>query len=480
MEVEGCVHIPSPTDGAYFLELDCDRVDPRGPVALADTRFGLYLYDSATLRLVAQAASAHDDRVRSIRHAVLGTANSFLSASDDGRVRGWDPRQGLSRPVVELSDRPASASAGADADSGLFATDADGSGMLVAAGGEARVLLWDVRMSGPVLKSYDDVHTESCTAACFHAGHASRLLTGSVDGLLCLLDATREATDDELVKTVCNSGDAVVRAGAFNGWDAADDEGAYAYCVSGTEVVSVWSLQSGLSCGSWPHICALDADARSGGDNDDGGDGVVDGARNIALGTGGGAAGTRADYLVDCFTSGAAGAQVLSVLAGTRAGELHMLPLSPAGDLCPTRRAAYGAAAPGATRAGHHATVRACAWSEARRRLYTVGEDGRLCCWQLDAALATDVGDEGQARAMHAAQSALQVVEAPAFEAQQKHLSDKRADSQPALRRAHARGALLAQSSQARCRWKVSLRAAARVNWLERLRAHRSRKHWRD
>mmetsp|Transcript_17451 Transcript_17451/g.44673 ORF Transcript_17451/g.44673 Transcript_17451/m.44673 type:complete len:252 (-) Transcript_17451:465-1220(-) len=240
------------TGGAkdYFLELDCDDADASGPLALADTRCRLSLYDRTTLRPICAAGTAHDGRIHCVRSTRLGasSAATFLSASEDGYIRAWDVKgQGLSRASLELaatSANPAGASMD-DAGCGLYTVDVDSSGMLVAAGGEARVLLWDVRMGGRVLRSYEEVHTEACTSVHFHNGEPTMLVTGSVDGLLCLLDGTLEPEDEELIITACNPGDAVVRAGTFDAWGSSKG-GAHAYCVGGTDTLSVWDLNSGL------------------------------------------------------------------------------------------------------------------------------------------------------------------------------------------------------------------------------------------
>ncbi|KAG8466821.1 hypothetical protein KFE25_008200 [Diacronema lutheri] len=511
MEPTSCV--PIGATGDYFLELDCDKSGAGGLIALADTSFRMYLYDCTTLRLVAHAAHAHADRIRCVRHARLGSAAAVLSASDDGRVRAWDPRQGLSYPALELSARPDGALAEPDdADgAGLFATDADASGTLVCAGGEARVLLWDVRMAAAragALHTYDEVHTEACTSARFHAGQPSRLVTGSVDGLLCLLDGTKDGGDDELVRAVCNAGDAVVRAGAFDGWGAGPaDDGLHAYCVSGTEVVSVWALESGVRRASWERICApggssatVEADALDGDDADDAFAGAAAARADPgALDDGDGAGVARgAAYVVDCLVAGAGArapagaaptpaASSLGVVAGTHAGEVHVLALPHAAGSQPAPCVVLRAG--GAARAGHRLTVRACAWAEEAGQLFTIGEDGLLCCWRAErlldaranahaarleeAADAAKTNEDASRRAGNgraARAGHVRVSSRDGLETARRAVARARPHG-VAARRAKAASALLATFDPAYVRWVAVTRAAARVHWLARVRA---------
>lgn len=482
-------------DDEYFIEMDCDDDAAAGRVALADTSFHLYLYDRASLRLLVHAARAHAERIRAVRLRALahGPAAALLSASDDGRVRVWDPAQGLHRPALELAAPDVPAPAADDEREGgheLLALDVDGSGTVVAAGGEARVLLWDVRAPQRVLRAYTEVHTEACTSVAFHGGDRRALLSGSVDGLLCVLDTEREPSDDELVRSVCNPGDAVVRAGSFDGWPPAHTS-AHAYCVSGTEVVSAWDLSSGLRRAEWANLSRsalqLLAEAEEPGA----------GAPR--------AHGPAADYIVDCVHDARASAPLV-IVAGTHGGELRLLAGGAAGgEARALGRLGLGGAEPAN---GHGASVRACAWVPAAARLLTAAEDGRLCCWRGDELLAEPPGAEEAAEAAEGAEGApaaraTGAADAGRAERAAEHHADAEADAdvehagrrraagarqlptarQRAARsalRASARGpklsraaalALLAECRPAHVRAVTHERYGARTHWLGRVRA---------
>jgi WD40 repeat protein len=431
----------------YFLELDCDDADASGPLALADTRCRLSMYDRATLRPIGAAGMAHGGRVHCVRHARLGasSAATFLSASEDGHIRAWDVGQGLSRAAVDLAG-PTDATM--DDGCGLSGVDADGSGMLVAAGGESRVLLWDVRMGGRVLRSYDEVHTEACTAVRFHAGKPSMLVTGSVDGLLCLLDGTLEPDDDELILTACNPGDAVVHAGTFGAWG--EESSPHAYCVGGTDTLSVWNIESGLNRGSWADVCK-----RSEQDDEEGA-----ALQPVAP------AGSGLDYMLDCVFW-QAGAPTLLLVAGTHTGEVELLAVR-AGDSQP-RPLALGGSEAHCRRAGHSTTVRACTLADAARNLYTIGEDGLICCWNTAALLPAD----GHGRA-GAATSVGGHVGAPLLSSERSGDAEGVRPRQRAIARRKLvpiRSSLVANSSLQYMRWAAASRAGARLHWLGRVRA---------
>jgi WD40 repeat protein len=472
----GTAAISSRASEEHFLELDADVGPAGGLIALADTSFRLHLYDSAALRLIAQAPMAHAGRVNCVRRARLAGSSSsaFLSASEDGHVRAWDPAQGLGRPALDLSD-PSAATAVLDDDGGaaICSVAADSSGRLIAAGGEAaRVLVWDVRMGARVLRIYDEVHTEACTSVSFHAGDPSQLLTGSVDGLICVLDATREPDDEELVTTVCNTGDAVARAGSFdNGAEIGSSAAPHAYCVSGSEVLTVWDLEAGTLAGRWPHICKGHLDLICAAEPGDDADEQPSSRRSVGV-----------EYLLDCVFSPAAGRPSLSVVGGTHSGNVHLMAVSAKAGVRARPRAVLG---------GHRSTVRACVWAEDARRLYTIGEDGLLCCWDGAPMLAPpdedDDEDEAHAEAEVEAGGSrtdggaqLADVRARANANRSDAESATRA-AQPARRRARggrvSKGKLvsllLASSDPTYVKMVTAARMAERVNWLGRVRAMR-------
>jgi WD40 repeat protein len=446
----------------HFLELDCDGLTTAGPIAVADTRYSVAIYDRATLRLTAQTAGAHGGRINCVRFARLAPSSSpaFFSASEDGHIRAWDPAQGLARPCLDFSDPAAPPVLPDDeAGSGFCSVDVDATGALVAAGAEARVLLWDVRVPSRVLRSFTEVHTEACTSVTFCAGDRERLLTGSVDGLLCVLDATRAPEDEELVRTVCSVGDAVVRAGAFTNWDAAEPHRAHAFCVSGSEAVSVWDLDDGVGRGGWRDICQGRLDEI---------EAAPVGEDPLANGSAG------VEYLLDCFASGPS-RPALSIVAGTHCGSIHVLELAPEGAR-PTLRAVLAAGGQSSGEGGHCATVRACKWAEASQRLYTIGEDGLLCCWDGDAMFLEPAPDASDDRLVQS-----ETITGP--ERERSAPSAVRDDGDGVVctsaQRAQSRRPCVARARRDRRQFTLLLASSSRAyaHWLSTVRYYGSARH---
>ncbi|EJU06347.1 WD40 repeat-like protein [Dacryopinax primogenitus] len=159
--------------------------------------------------------------------ALHALGDGVLSASMDGTVRRWDPREGGC--VATLSSGKAE----------LLSVSAAGDGALVAAGSElvgedALLYFWDLR-TGKQLHSHSSTHSDDITCLSFHPS-STTLLSGSTDGLLCLTNPL-EAEEDEAVLEVGNWGVSVADAGWGEGrvWARSD-----------METVSVWDQELNL------------------------------------------------------------------------------------------------------------------------------------------------------------------------------------------------------------------------------------------
>ena len=293
------------------------------PLAAATSDRAIHLLDSATLRPIRTLAAAHTDRINELTFA---PASSLVSVSSDGTVKLWDAGASSSGggPVATLlAGRPGS---GREADAGndeVWSASADA--FLLAAGTETAVVLWDVRKAARPITRYE-VHTEAVTAVRFrpHSG-GGRLLSGSVDELMCEIDCT-VTDEDEAVIGVHNTESPIAALGFYG----ADSSAAWA--LSSTDVVSTWSLETAERLALHDTLVGHKA-ADYLAHEEDGG---LGGGGGAASGGGGSSskAGARPqiqrllpplDYLAGCHWNAAAGRLLL--LGGTKSGEAHVLEL---------------------------------------------------------------------------------------------------------------------------------------------------------
>jgi WD40 repeat protein len=78
-----------------------------------------------------------------------------------------------------------------------------GSGNVVAAGANSQILCWDWRTKQQ-LACLEDCHTEAVTQVAFHPTKKEKLVSASVDGLMCIFDTKGDINDDEGMEFVSN------------------------------------------------------------------------------------------------------------------------------------------------------------------------------------------------------------------------------------------------------------------------------------
>jgi hypothetical protein len=256
-----------------------------------------------------------------------------------------DARTGRAERALALSQLAAEAGA-------LGAAACSAAGSTLAVGLGAEVALLDLRRAGggggaasaaaapaALLERYTDSHSEDVTGLQWHPALPAALLSGGEDGLVCAFD-TAVAGEMDAIKSVLSVGSAVRHVGVFGA------HGAHAHVATADGGFSLWNLGSAERLCDFPGLRAQAA--------------------------GGGVAGW--DFLVSARWD-AAGGDALRLLAGGVGGELHL-----------ARVGRGEAALEGSLLGGHAACVRGAAWVEGGgggggARLFTGGEDGRLCAW---------------------------------------------------------------------------------------------------
>jgi len=274
------------------------------------------LYDKNTLGLTADLVG-HAAVVNDLQFAP--DQNQLVSAASDGSVKIWDIR---SRTVAQEFR-------GGDE---LWSSSVSVDGLTLCAGSEAVVYLWDRRVVDHPRLILDEVHTESVTQVRFHPVHRQMLVTGSVDGLVCLLNSDSPNADDALT-SVLNGDVSVARVGFFG--PALE----HVYTTTHIEGLNCWSLGTEDLLGTVPD------------------------ARPAITST------APVNYLVDCHWSEELGA--LIVVAGDDDGAMSL------GRVMGSSITPLGAVA-----GGHSGLIRGIDWKGGM--LFSVGEDSRIVNWTWD------------------------------------------------------------------------------------------------
>ncbi|KAG0356272.1 WD repeat-containing protein 89 [Podila minutissima] len=287
------------------------------------------LYNPATLA-IKNVLKFHTEPITQVK---AHGEHLLMSSSKDGRVAVWDLR--TEAGPVQVFTTPAK--------DPLLAFDINSSENVIAAGTElieydANIHFFDARShNSTVIKTYSESHSDDITNIKFHPTNPARLMTASVDGLICQFDL-QDMDEDEGLLVVANTGSSVNKVGYFG------PNSEYIYCLSHMETLSLWSAE--------------DADAiHQFGD--------IRGVTNPSLGL-------TLDYGIDCQYEPETGR--LYLLSGSNEGQINILHVTANTlQLCQVLQG------------GHSEIVRSTHWDSKRGILYSGGEDAKLGLWTSDA-----------------------------------------------------------------------------------------------
>lgn len=326
-------------DGDWVL---CVKSSPSN-ICCALSNGEIQIYDSRRLHVLQSLPQLHGSGMimdlvgappQQHAHHVL------VSAGTDGRVCIMDLRQpsqlAASFSMPHSHEEALSVSLGYD-------------GNLAAVGSnKAKIHFYDVRQPATPLGSYVNSHTDEVTRVRFQ--HSAQytfssssspastglLVTGSEDGLACIFDTT-QASEDAALKSVMNAQTSIRQVGFFG----PNLEGIY--CMTGSETMSLWSWESAQCLADYSDIRGL-----------------------LAV-----------DYLVDAHWD--CSRKELSVVAGCNNGDACLSSLSVANT---TNGARPQLTTSHCLTGGHRGVVRDwCPISAGL--LVTVGEDARMCEWNM-------------------------------------------------------------------------------------------------
>ncbi|KAH7372531.1 hypothetical protein KP509_17G008200 [Ceratopteris richardii] len=287
----------------------------------------------------------HTERINDVSFPDSGLPHVLCSASSDGTIRVWDTRLGKQVSLMRSHQS-----------SELFSFDCGGSSSsLFAAGGKAKVLFWDWRTQRE-LACLEECHTEDVTQVCFHPSRREKLVSASVDGLMCVFDTLAEINDDEGMDMVMGVGTSVGKLGFFG------QSHASLWCLTHIETLSLWDFEEGTRMADF-------TDAR------------MKASANWGL--------TSVDYLISCQY--APFVDRLWLIAGSNSGSVGYFPVSHS-DCRSNASEKTGMIRPvsAVLEGGHTDIVRSVCSAPYQQGIpddhegffcWTGGEDGRLCSW---------------------------------------------------------------------------------------------------
>ncbi|KAJ6812430.1 WD repeat-containing protein 89-like protein isoform X1 [Iris pallida] len=298
------------------------------------------LYSAATGQFFGECRG-HQGPIQEVSFAVpAASPNVMCSCSSDSTVRVWDTRTFEQVSLLKPSSYQE-----------IFSFCFGGSsGNLLAAGCNAQILFWDWRNNKQVA-CLEEAHMEDVTQVRFVPDQQNKLISSSVDGLLCRFDTDGQIDDDRNLELVMNVGTSIAKIGFFGQMNQK------LWCLTHIETLSIWDWKDARREINFEDARMLASDKW----NLDNIDYFVDcyhsGADDRLWVIGGTGAGTLGYFPIDCSSSGAIGSPE-AILEGGHAGVVRtVLPVSHINGSIAQSRAVFG---------------------------WTGGEDGRLCCWLSD------------------------------------------------------------------------------------------------
>ncbi|MED6135951.1 Protein gts1 [Stylosanthes scabra] len=285
----------------------------------------------------------HSAAINQILFSGASDPNVLSSCSSDGTIRAWDTR---------TFQQVSSINAGSSQEVFSFSYGGSG-GNLIAAGCKSQILFWDWRNKKQIA-CLEESHVDDVTQVHFVPDEQGKLISASVDGLICTFDTTGNINDDDHLESVINVGTSIAKIGIFGGGSPK------LWCLTHIETFGIWDWKDGRNE-------VIFSDART----------LASESWNL----------DQIDYFVDCHYSREA--DKLWLIGGTNAGTLGYFPVNYRGV------AAIGAAE-AILEGGHTDVVRSVlpmsrnhsgfAPSSSNQGIFgwTGGEDGRLCCWLSD------------------------------------------------------------------------------------------------
>ncbi|XP_021763163.1 WD repeat-containing protein 89 homolog isoform X1 [Chenopodium quinoa] len=295
------------------------------------------LYSPTTGQYIGECRG-HTSTINEIAFADSSSPHLLLSCSSDATIRAWDTRN--LQQVSLINAGPSQE---------VFSFSYGGVNNLLAGGCKSQILIWDWRNKKQVA-CLEESHVEDVTQVRFVPGTQNKLISASVDGLMCLFDTAGDINDDDHLYSVMNVGTSIGKIGFFG----QDHE--KLWCLTHIETLSVWDWKEEKVVADFQEARSLASESW-----------VQD----------------HVDYFIDCHCSSED--DRLWVIGGTNSGTIAYFPVNYNGRVMSSPEAIL--------EGGHAGIVRSILPASGLPRQssnngmfgWTGGEDGRLCCWMSDA-----------------------------------------------------------------------------------------------
>lgn len=296
----------------------------------------LKLYSPSTGQYIGECRG-HTSTINEIGFADTSSPHLLLSCSSDATIRAWDTR--ILQEVSLINAGPSQE---------VFSFSYSEVNNLLAGGCNAQVLLWDWRNRKQVA-CVEESHMDDVTQVRFVPGTRNKLLSASVDGLMCLFDTSGDVNEDDDLYSVMNVGTSIGKIGFFG------QDYEKLWCLTHIETLSVWDWKEEKVEADFQEARSLTSESW-----------VQD----------------HVDYFIDCHCS--AEDDRLWLIGGTNAGTIAYFPVNYNGRVMSSPEAIL--------EGGHAGVVRSILPASGLPGKspnngmfgWTGGEDGRLCCWLSD------------------------------------------------------------------------------------------------
>ncbi|XP_047167329.1 WD repeat-containing protein GTS1 [Vigna umbellata] len=315
--------VPKDDWSAMAVSLSTSAVKLYSP--MAGQYFGECKGHTATINQILFSGPSH--------HQVL------CSCSSDGTIRAWDTRTFQQVSCIN---------AGSSQEVFSFCLGGT-SGNLVAAGCKSQILFWDWRNMKQIA-CLEDSHVDDVTQVHFVPNEQGKLISASVDGLICTFDTTGDINDDDHLESVINMGTSIAKVGIFG------ESYQKLWCLTHIETLGIWNWKDGRNEGNF-------SDART----------LASESWNL----------DHVDYFIDCHYYRES--EKLWVIGGTNGGTMGYFPVNYKG-------VATIGGAEAILEGGHTGVIRSVLpMSKIHSNSpsqgifgWSGGEDGQLCCWLSD------------------------------------------------------------------------------------------------
>lgn len=286
---------------------------------------------------------AHEKKITGLEFCHIND-HCFWTSSADSTLRYWDTRKSFNTAVYRIlssNNCPFTAC-------GLNCSDEIVAAATEPYGEDVCLYLWDTRQFNAerLLQRntglFTDCHNCEITQIEFNPVKTHQMASGSLDGLICLLDVSK-GSEDDCLESVLNTGSSVSQIGfygqTFNNL----------HCLTHIETLQLWNIAEST---------------------------MITDFKNPREENG---SGEEMSYFIDCAYHPLK--DELFFVGGTQSGRLHVFHVkdSELGPVCPLM-------------GGHTAIVRCLAFDSKSETLLTGGEDSIISCWKPKDAESSKTG----------------------------------------------------------------------------------------